>query len=677
MSAARWSKVSLMLLVALGGLAAAAPPPASHGKVAGQDITSIEDLTLDDLLKVETTVATRKSKSSLESAAVLTVITRDEIQSSGARDLLEILSLVPGFSFASDVQGVVGPAFRGLWGYEGKILFMIDGLQVNELLYSTVQLGNHYPLDAVERIEIIRGPGSAIYGGNGELAVINVVTQTAAQINGATATLRYGQTARDFTSRTASVSVGTQDLGAPGLGLSLSAVAGEGNRSDREYTDFAGTTFASNGAQRLDPLLVNGAVTYKDLSVRVLFDNYRTTTRDGLDLALERPTFQRFRTLSGVAQYAWHVTDTLTLTPRLQVLAQEPWRVDDVESPIYYRKSATRALAGLLASWNARSDLDFLVGVEAHQDDARVESMTLAGLQSLFANDSASVSYSNLATYAQVLWDTPWVNVSAGARYELNSAYGSSFVPRLGLTKVVDRFHAKVLYSEAFRAPSIENIRITADILPERTHALEAELGYQLGDHVYAGLNAFDVTIDKPIVYFYDGATDSEAYLNGVRTGSRGVEAELKLKFSRGWANLSYSFAANAGKGAPDTYLAEGHPDQLVGMPMHKATLLASYQPVPGLSLAPSAVFLGTRYGYLSADADGNPVLGTEPASLMLNFFVSYQLSAVKGLQLGLGVFNLLDQNVRFLQPYNGGRPPLPGGSREVLARVTYHFGLD
>jgi len=66
---------------------------------------------------------------------------------SGARDLTDILYMVPGYFVGADTEGVVGPGFRGLWGYEGKILLRIDGKEMNELLFSTIQLGNEFPVE--------------------------------------------------------------------------------------------------------------------------------------------------------------------------------------------------------------------------------------------------------------------------------------------------------------------------------------------------------------------------------------------------------------------------------------------------------------------------------------------------------------------------------------------------
>src|SRR4051794_9851238 len=118
--------MNLCLFVALLSQPAAdePPPPAP--------LPDITELSLDDLLNVQTFVATKTSTTMRDSPAVITIVTREEIVNSGARDLIDVLNLVGGFAFASDVNGVVGVGFRGNWGHEGKILLLVDGQTVNE-----------------------------------------------------------------------------------------------------------------------------------------------------------------------------------------------------------------------------------------------------------------------------------------------------------------------------------------------------------------------------------------------------------------------------------------------------------------------------------------------------------------------------------------------------------------
>ena len=218
-------------VVLLGLFSAGAAPGAAGPEDLFESLEEIDKLTLADLLKAETGVASLTRHSQRSSPGILSIITREEIRSSGARDLVDVLRRVPGFAFGTDVQGVLGVGFRGLWGHEGKVLLLLDGHEMNEGLYLTTQFGNHFPIDQIEKIEIIRGPGSAMYGGYGELSVINVVTRHGRRLEGPSACLSYGHTDGGFARRTVSIGYGEtlEELG--GLELSASGFLGQSRLS--------------------------------------------------------------------------------------------------------------------------------------------------------------------------------------------------------------------------------------------------------------------------------------------------------------------------------------------------------------------------------------------------------------------------------------------------------------
>ena len=162
----------------------------------GQWDIDYDDLSLEALLELKLTVASaseNKATSLRETPGIVSLITAQDIRDSGARDLMDLLRLVPGFFFSFDTLGLVGSGLRGNWSQEGKILLIIDGVDQNELLYTTLQYGHHYPIHDIKQIEIIRGPGSAIYGGYAEMAVINITTRTGSDLRGGKVTTNYGR----------------------------------------------------------------------------------------------------------------------------------------------------------------------------------------------------------------------------------------------------------------------------------------------------------------------------------------------------------------------------------------------------------------------------------------------------------------------------------------------------
>lgn len=639
-----------------------------------EGVTDVSELSLADLLDTEVGIASRKPQTARETPGIVTVITRDEILRSGARDLLDVLAQVPGFAPAVDVEGVVGLGIRGQWGHEGKILLLIDGQPMNELLYSSFQLASRYPLDAIDRIEVIRGPGSAVHGGYAELAVIDIHTRDAESLSGVSAAMTYGQSGRHLGRAGATLSFGTASTGIAGLRVAGSLLIGRAS-SRGTYRDFSGASYSLAGNADIDPMFGKLAVSYRGLRLDAIADNYSMQTRDGFGPVVAEAESQGFRSFHLDARYELAVRDDLTLTPRLGLTRQTPWRIADESSELFYNKSVRRYTAGLALSYDPAKQVNVLAGAELHADRAHLESPTLTGLQTMFG-DRAEIAYHTIATYAQVLANHRFANLTLGARYEHHSAAGGSLVPRIALTRVLGRFHAKLLASQAFRAPGIENINLSpGDLQPEKTTVLEAEAGYEIGDHMFVAVNAFDVTINKPIVYDYDQTEMTEVYQNFGRTGTRGIEIDYRIKVPRGSADINYSYYTAAGKNAVEIYRVPDRDDVLLAFPAHKVAVSGSLRIHRGLSLNPSAVIYGERHGYTTGDADGNAMIGRHGPTALVNLFLRCR-DLLPGLDVGAGVHDLADQRLEYLQPYSGGHAPLPGPRRELVLRVAYERKL-
>ncbi len=639
-----------------------------------EEAGSLETMSLEDLLEVRLEVAARKARTLRESPAVVTLVTREEMMASGARDLSDILRRVPGFEFGIDVGGVVGIGFRGNWGHEGKILLMLDGQELNETLYSTLQFGNHLPVDAIEKIEIVRGPGSAIYGGYAELAVINVITRGAKSFGGnggGEAGVLYGQGRETFARRNATLSYG-RTMG--DLQISLSGMFGQGVRSSADYTDFYGDTFDMQEDSGNSNAYLNVGVAWKGLSTRFIYDDYRLDSRDGYDVNYAKAYRSDFVSALGEIRYDAKIGETLTVTPKLNYKRQIAWRTldKDPDGP-FYDKTAERYTGGIAASWDPAESVNVLGGFEAYQDRAFLNDTDLVGYQTDFQGKN-QVGYTNLAGYAQALWDAKVASLAVGARYEQHSEFGDSFVPRAALVKVVDRFHVKLLASRAFRAPGIENINVGPGIQPERTTVIEAETGYKVSDDLFVSGNVFDVTIEDPIVYFYDPVTDAEGYANFDRTGTRGIEVEMR---ATGWSShaiVSLSLYSARGKNEVELYEVPGNDGALLGMPQIKLVFSGATRLTKDISLDGSAILLGPRAGYLEGDGAGGSEIGEADPVLFVNAFAWYHGLGLQGFDAGFGVYNLLDQEYGLVQPYAGGKAPLPSDEREYMARIAYRF---
>lgn len=636
----------------------------------------IEEMTLEELMDLPVSVTSpTQPMPTRKVPGIVSVITREEIRQSGARGLMETLSLfVPGFDFGVDVQGAVGIGVRGVWGHEGKVLLLLDGHEMNELDYSTLQFGNHFPLDQVERIEVVRGPGSVIYGGFAELAVIHVHTRSPDEFHGLDATASFGRMERATGHAKGSLLVATPVEGVEGMDVSVGAYFGLGTRSDRKYADQVGRSYHMAGSSALDPRILHATLRFRGLQVRFLMDQYHMTTRDGFGDVQARAYDQTFSSYFTDIRYAWRASDGVTLTPRFTFKHQVPWRVTDRDAETFCNRHNQRYTGGLTASWDVLEGLNLLAAVEGYAEHHALEDTAMIGLHRPYSNGGTSVSYSDVAAYSEVSWQNPIANVSAGVRYEHHSQAGGALVSRVAVTRRADWFHVKALFAQAFRTPSVQNLAIAPDLDPERATVAQLELGARIGGHVFLTASGFYTLLKNPII-FRSSVEDGKAvetYSNYRRTGSLGGEATLQARHPRFWLNLSYSYYSPRVLNRVPIYEVPGRDDLLLAFPAHKVALVGAVHLTRGLSVSPSLTFSSERFGVVSRDPQGRAVARRFAPSLHANLFVSYHDLGLKGLEIGFGVFNLTNAPTWFIQPYDGGHPPLPGPSREFLGRVSY-----
>src|SRR5678816_3995073 len=510
------------------------PRGAAHAEDAPEK-TDIEQYWLDELLNTETSVASVRAVAVRETPGIVTIIKREEIASSGARDLIDVLMLVPCFSFGVDIEGVTDVGFRGNWAHEGKMLILIDGQEMNELLFQNNELGHHYPIDQIDRIEIIRGPGSALYGGFAELGVISITTRGPAELNGISTSVQYGRMRHALGQADLNVAAGKEAIaGIQGLNASAALLVGVANRSDARFTDFSGNSYGMADDSALHALFFDVGVQYKDLRTRFLYDGYSLRERDSISHAQPAAATESFTTMIADAQYDLHL-GRVTVAPRLTFKRQLPWHVGDSSSSDYLDITVQRLTASVTATMNVTDDLNVTAGVQAYRDNGWLNSTEHVGQgnQFLFANGEDKVSYDNIATPVEAQYHSVLGTLTLGARYERHSEYRDSFVPRAALTKVIDRFHFKVLYQYAFRPPGIGDLAQalpTPKLTPEHLRDAEAEVGYRLSDGLFVTANVFDITLRDPIIY-YSTSANSNNYQNFPYTGTQGVEFDLRAGY--------------------------------------------------------------------------------------------------------------------------------------------------
>jgi iron complex outermembrane receptor protein len=173
-AALRWACAALAVcLLSAPARATERPDP--------QVLEELLDLSLEELLQVKISTAAKYEQLAADAPASVTLVTAEDIALYGYRNLAEVLRHAAGF-YTGDDRNYTYLGVRGFsrpTDYNNRVLLLLDGHPLNESIFGQALLANETPLDmgSIQQVEIVRGPGSALYGSYAMFAVVNVVTR--------------------------------------------------------------------------------------------------------------------------------------------------------------------------------------------------------------------------------------------------------------------------------------------------------------------------------------------------------------------------------------------------------------------------------------------------------------------------------------------------------------------
>ncbi len=451
------------------------------GAPGDADIDRLMPLSLEELVEVDVSISTYSKQQMSKAPSVVSLITAEDIRATGATNLME-------FAFRPLVT------LRGAPG--NNVLLMVNGAPVRDLLWSNGIYWKGLPASIIERIEIIRGPGSALFGADASAGVINVITHTAAAITHGEAGLRAGS----YDSQAGWLRHGGSWNGLDvGLTAELSTTDGHrptispdrnGDTGKANYAwDNQDLRFSLAGGywrlladyQRLDDVGtgLNGAGVLDPL-------NASDSRQYGLALHYDNPRFAQDWGLNAVARYRDVKYSSgngfITLAPPTREYLDASERQAGLEFSGLYTGLRGHALRiGGGGAWNET------YGVR------QVNSPNPA-------YPIPEQSRRDLYLYVQDVWSLAedW-ELTAGLRYDEFSDFGNATTPRLALVwQTSERLTSKLLYGEAFRAPSYQELYFQTasntpnpDLEPERSQTWELAFDYLASDRLKLGLNLY------------------------------------------------------------------------------------------------------------------------------------------------------------------------------------------
>lgn len=510
--------------------------------------------TLTDLLAVEVSAASRFEQTTRRAPASVTVITAEEIEHFGYRTLGEALASVPGLYLTYDRNysylGVRG--FSRQTDYNNRILVMVDGYRLNEDVYGYAPIGTDLALDlqAVERIEVVRGPGSAAFGTAAMLAVINVVLQqpeTVADIEASVETGSHGHVAGSARGGgEAALGIGAawslsgfdtdgQDLYFPELDT---PATGGGRVSESDFeSGRSGTAVLAMGGFRLDALSMErekGIPTAPwdgDFGV----PGTRTTDRWNLmGLRYER-ALGRGVSIAARGQVGHYSYDGVYPTDGELWMdsTDNGWWGGDLQMT-WEQSARHRLTAGFELRDNTRADYRTFEedGTELTYQDRPFR------VRSAFLEDELQIGENLILDF--------------GVRHDDYPDAGSSTNPRLAVVYFPDRrTSVKLLYGRAFRAPNVYETRFGTDddatkgnpgLQPERVATTELVVERTFRDTVSLGASLFRSRFDDLVEQRLDPADGLYQYQNAAGATSTGAEIDFRIRCCRG--TMAYGSAS-------------------------------------------------------------------------------------------------------------------------------------
>lgn len=405
----------------------------------GQRPPDLTELTLEELMNIEVTSVSKKTERLSRAAAAIFVITQDDIRRSGVTSLPEALRLAPGLEVGrvdAHSWGITSRGFNDV--FANKLLVMIDGRSIYTPLFSGVFWDMQDTLlEDLERIEIIRGPGAALWGANAVNGVINIITKRASETQGVLLTGGAGSEERSF----GSVRYG----GTLGAGAHIRAYAKYFDRDDSVLS--SGSTAhddwqVGRGGFRLDWQTTDqNAITLEgDLYDGTLAQTYflgsllppfQQTVRDQLNIrggSLLGRWSHRFSEVSDVrAQFYYDrtVRDTLVFTEDrdnydLDFQHRVPFgKRQDVVWGLGYRLTTDAVGNSFTVSLNPQSRTTHLVSAFAQDEIALLNHQVHLTLGSKFEyNDFTGfeVQPRGRVSWAPSDWHTLWAAISRAVR---------------------------------------------------------------------------------------------------------------------------------------------------------------------------------------------------------------------------------------------------------------------
>lgn len=480
-------------------------------------------MSLEELMKVQVTSTSRRAEDQNLAAGVVTIISSQEMQQYGARHLRDVLDRVVGTQILGSHQDYHSKtSMRGFNSshHEGHVLVLLNGRPVRQAtdggLNSDFYLG--FPLNIIDHIEIVRGPGSVIYGTNAVTGVINIITKDASSaVTETQVDLGYGSFGRGQVEL--STLVGDEDYS---LNIGVNYINADGD-SIGGITDIDGTVGDYEWGQDSKNAIVNGS--YKGFTFNgMIMDNQLGSSNSAFQFPSTEIDLRRYFIDIGYLHPInddWDVSLNYTFQKDSAI-----WQISETNG--LNESNARSDMIETIVRGKVGEDLNLLFGGSYNN----VKSGFIKGLP------ASETNYKGLYAQADYMLSDKQ-KIIAGVQWNKPDGIDGDISPRAGFIQGLgDNTWLKLLYSQAFRSPTFVETSLDAPNLkgvptldPEKVETYDVQLIHQTG-HAYYALALYHSKLENLIIRVpgADPLVDPTTHENEGYVTFQGIELEAKYE---------------------------------------------------------------------------------------------------------------------------------------------------
>ncbi|MCW8930071.1 MAG: TonB-dependent receptor [Gammaproteobacteria bacterium] len=519
---------------------------------------SLLDLSWEELTQVKVIIATGTEQTIDKAPSIVTVITSDDIKKTGATNLTDILESVPGVHINANHFGNRPLVhMRGTGSFQ--TLLMVNGNDTRDLMWAFGIFWKGIPVSAIERIEVIRGPGSALYGADASAGVINVITKTAGKIENSEVSFRAGS----FDTQAAFIQTGGELNGYDlALTAEFSTTDGHDPYIESARSNSAGKVDYGWDNQDIRFSVANGHwqflanyMKHDDLQTGMSGGGYFDPVTEGdderidLDLKYNNKNFSKNWGIDAKLHYQnldYSSNDGFQESPsdanytngRINHMSSSEHQVSFEATGLYSGFNQHSVRIGVGYDWQDLYDVEqqvnFGTGPNGNSIVPGSPIVDISDTPYAFAPEKTRrIEH----VFLQDVWAfaDDW-ELTTGARYDHYSDFGDTFNPRVALTwQSTEKLMTKLMYGQGFRAPSFQELYAdtsrsihNSNLDPEESETIELAFVYTASDELRLGMNLFNFEITDFI-----SRDENKKYQNTGKHKTIGVEIEARWQAAK------------------------------------------------------------------------------------------------------------------------------------------------